>query len=222
VLSNQAIPNQLSTMPGSARPTVEPAEHGTPVHRRVAAQSGQAPPQQAPRDEAAAPGPVRRGIRLPSLGTIIFVGFIALTLSRFVGQALPDIGPTPRPTSAPQGVATPPASEPVAPGTVWFGQSVTDDCRLAGRASIFTGPVRVWWRAQLSTVLGASDGVLVLTFRDGEQIDRDAMAPDPGASASDIVCADHFVPDSRAGTFKVEVWRTDRSERLAIGVFLRR
>jgi len=230
VLSNQAIPNRLSTMPDTVQPSrARGARQAAGGARQAAGASPPGlpeprtavPPKQAPGRERSSPVPSGRRVRLPSLGTIVFIGFLALTVARFMGQSLPFGGPTPRPTGAPGG-AGPTASQPFAPGAVWFGTSLSGDCDLSEQASIFTGPVPVWWRAELSVVLGADDGVLVLTFRDDTEIDREQFPPDPAFSAWDILCGSHPITDDNAGAFKVEVWRADRSMRLATGMFLRR
>jgi hypothetical protein len=84
VLSDQAIPNRLSTMgpPASAagaRRPPRPAQAGPGMTRR---RTGTSAPSQPATDDAP---PAQR---LPSFGTVLFIAFLLLTIFRLISSFL--------------------------------------------------------------------------------------------------------------------------------------
>lgn len=237
MLSNQAIPNQLSTTGGAGAtlpttggtgatpPTTGPATPSTrPVATRPTSPAG--PPAQPPEDGAA-----RRPRRLPSLSSLLFIGFLVFSAVRFFNSTGADEAD---PTTVPRQTAAAPQSTPPRPttsrgpaatqgqvGTVTFGTSLGDECALTGGADTFQETAAVWWRADLEYTQPPDADALVLTFRDSIQVDREFVPADPAYGEWSVLCAATPTKGTFNGTYRVEVWNGDRSVLLASGEFTR-
>jgi hypothetical protein len=214
VLSDQAIPNRLSTSTKSASAPSTPVPVPVrPAAARPTTATGR--PAEAPADDEA---PRRR--RVPSLSTLIFVGFLVFTAARFLnnmGEGGADPTTAPRPTAAP-GATAPPGPA----GVVSFGTSLGDDCELDGVAGAFSRAADVWWRADLETVQSPDADALVVTFHDDAQIGREFVAADPEFGEWSVLCAGKPTMGASVGRYRVEVWDGPRTVLLATGVFERK
>lgn len=224
MLSNQAMPNTLSTSTTPAKAGTSPAAPVRPTVRPASASSGSA--QQDPRIER----PAERKRRLPSFGTVLFIGFILYTASRWLnGVDFGDPGSTTAPRPTPAVVPASPRPTPTngphatqgAVGVVTFGVSRDDDCVLAGESGRFLNKAGVWWRAELDEVQPQDADVLVFTFRNGDQVDREFVPAEPEYGEWSILCSTGPTKGALAGTYRVEVWNGDKSVLLATGEFIR-
>lgn len=207
VLTGAAVPNQLSSQAGQSRTVRIGARAGSqpvPASARAAAESPA--PGRVIRDGDAPPG----GRRLPAIPTLIFLGFVALTAVRLIGQVLD--GATAEPTAAPGATA-------IAPGPIRFGTGVNDDCTVTGEAETFDAGTDVWWSAELATRQKASVTVVVIVRRDGAEIEREVVPPDSSGATWSVLCSGAPVADQNGGTYRVEVWNRDVTVLHAAGEY---
>lgn len=211
VLSDAATPNVLSTQTGRPRRlAVRPAPAGTFAGMGPALQANQAWPA------TTQPMPMSRGVRLPSFGTLLFLGFIAVTAFRLVGEFASGFT---SPTAEP--IATSPAGpvESVAPGPIRFGTGQGADCRVLGEASEFGPTANVWWYAQLSTVQPAEASAVVVVRRNGVEVHRELVPPDTSFGEWSVLCAGDPLELHEPGTYRVEVWSKDEDVLHAVGEY---
>lgn len=208
VLSGQAIPNRLSTMGTTSRPTLPATAPAQPSPRPLATTPTTVPsrPAQAPTD-ATERGP--RARRLPSLSTLIFIGFLVFTAARFLGNmGFGDADPT-----------TPPGGSGA--GVVTFGTSLDEECELTQPSNRFARIDDVWWRADLAATQGADAAAVVRMYQDEGQIERHDVPAEPEVGEWDVLCAAEPVPGHEPGTYRVEVWDAAEKELLATGAYTR-
>lgn len=220
VLSNQATPNRLSTMGTPGRsvaptgPAPEPASSQARSRPRVAA-GGRTP---EPTD---ASSPRRRS--LPSLGTILTVGFVLFWVARFLGNAgvsLPGSTTAPLATTQPRPTLGARPTIDSSPGNVVFGESITEDgCDLINSDTRFQTGRDIWWQAEMTRVIGADESVVYVAKRDDVEIDRETVPPDPEVGEWQILCAGRAVPGSLPGSYRVEIWDADQSVLLSAGEY---
>jgi hypothetical protein len=207
VLSDAATPNRLSS------------EAGRP--RSVPIGTLEAPTWTPP--TVATP---RRSRRIPSLSTVLFVGFVVFTAIRFLGQAVGESAPeapvatTPGDGSGSKASAGPESSSaPAEPGAISFGTGSDGDCGVTGDAVEFDVGADIWWSAQLSTVQPPEAGAVVLVHRDGEEVSRETVSPDTSAGEWDVLCSTEPVAERGGGDYQVEVWDADEVVLLAVGEY---
>ena len=207
VLTGQATPNQLSTMGTTSRPTppaMAPTQAATrPLANQPAIPAGM--PPRPPSEATPAAGPRVR--RLPSLSTLIFIGFLLFTAARFLGNAgFGFADPT-----------TPPGSA----GVVTFGTSLDEDCALTQPGNRFARIDDVWWRADLAATQGADAATVVRMYHDEDQIERHDVPAEPNLGEWDVLCAAEPVAGRGAGEYRVEVWDAPEQQLLATGTYTR-
>jgi len=218
VLSNQATPNQLSTM-GSAKrtpgaPNVPSSARAQPV--RAAPASGRSTvgwPSTVPATRPTAPKEAEeapRTRRLPSFGTLLFIAFVIYWLARALGSA----------DFALPGQTTAPAQGGIVSGTVGvvtFGRGLDDACSLEQPGDSFERGAQVWWRAELTEAQGADVAVVVRAYRDEGRIDRYEIPPEPELGTWDVLCAGEPVRGYQTGAYRVEIWDAPEQTLLAVG-----
>lgn len=219
VLSNAAVPNQLSSMaprpglpvpgklstPTTARPLGRPLRQ--PVPGRLSAQA-----RTTTDDE-----PTARRRRF-STGQLIAIAFLVYTVFRFIGQAGDGTG------SAPAAPTTQPAQAtrgPVAPGSISFGVGLDNDCGIVSPAAAFGPTDDVWWRAELSTPQTSKSTVVVIMYRNSEEDSRETVPPNGSATRWSVLCSGGPIENSSPARYRVEVWDEQVSVMLAIGAFTR-
>jgi len=151
--------------------------------------------------------------RLPSFGTVIFLGFLAVTALRVFGQFVGGLAsPTPTPAIVVPGQA-------VVPGTIIFGTGSDGDCGVAGTDKQFAAGTEVWWSATLSSQQEPDAEVVVIVYRDDVQVNREDVPADPSFGNWSELCSGDPVDATEVGTYRVEVW--DDSVKLlhAVGEF---
>lgn len=196
VLSDAATPNQLSGM--AARPVN--VQTGT----RQGTDSGLPTGTAAPRS----------GVRLPSFGTLIFLGFLAITGFRLFGEFVGGLAePTPAPTT-PAGLA-----QPAEPGLITFGTKSDGDCGVLETGEAFKPGTDVWWSAELATAQAPNATVVVIVRRDGAQVDREEVPPDDSFGKWSVLCSGGPVVESVAGLYRVEVWDETITTLHAVGEY---
>lgn len=211
VLSDASTPNVLSTQAGRPQPLVIRPVQGDTTARAAA------PVPQANRGwlatGQAVPAP---RIRLPSFGTLLFVGFVAITAFRLLGEFTSGIA---SPTSEP--IATTPAApgSSTTPGRVTFGTGQGSACRVLGEADEFGPDANVWWSAELSTTQPADAAAVVVVRRNGAEVDRQLVAPDTSSGEWSVLCAGEPIRLHDPGTYRVEVWSKDESVLHAVGEY---
>ena len=202
VLSDASPPNRLSTEtspnaggPGGTQVSVTPAS-GPQVNSRGTM--------------VTADGQVERpGVRLPGVSTLIFLGFVALTAFRIVGEWVEEnVVPAPAATNA------------AAPGLVTFGTRATEDCAVIGAAVEFAEGADVWWSATMSTTQPPDAAVVVLVLRNGTQLTREDVPADESGGDWDLLCSSGPVGQDDAGKYRVEVWNEARTVLLAAGDYV--
>lgn len=152
----------------------------------------------------------RAGMRLPGLSTLIFLGFLALTAFRIVGEFVEgNATPTPDATSA--------AS---ASGPVTFGTGTTEDCDVIGAGVEFDEGTDVWWSAKMSTVQPPAAAAVVIILRNGVQISREDVPADDSVGSWDVLCSSGPVVQHTKGRYRVEVWNGFRTRVLAAGDYV--
>lgn len=180
VLSNAATPNELSGMAAG------------PASVKVGANI---------RTSQTAPAAPRSGVRLPSFGTLLFLGFLLLTGLRLLGEFAQGLAQeTPVPTTA----AAP--DEGSRPGPIVFGAKSDGDCGVLETAVEFIQGTAVWWSAQLPTVQSPDVAVVIIVRHDGSEVDREDVPPDPGSGEWTILCSGAPVFERSPGLYRVEVW----------------
>lgn len=200
VISGAATPNRLSTE--SAAPT------GALSGTRQVTPGGSLP---------VGATPARRRISIPSLPTLIFLGFVAITAFRIFGEVVDQFLPTaPGTTSS----ATGPASVPTAPGAILFGTGSDEDCGVTGEGVRFQVGTDVYWSAMLSAEQAADAGAVVIVRRDDQEVEREEVPPDESFGVWDQLCSGAPVADDGSGSYRVEVWDEDLAVMLAAGTYL--
>ena len=151
----------------------------------------------------------RQGLRLPGVSTLIFLGFVALTAFRIVGEWVEQAAdPPPAGTTAP------------APGPVIFGTRATDECEVVGASVEFPEGADVWWSATMSTTQPPDAAVVVIILRNGVQATRENVPADESAGDWDLLCSSGPVEQDTAGKYRVEVWNEARTVVLAVGEYV--
>jgi hypothetical protein len=202
VLSNAATPNALTGM--VSRPTG--VQIGTREGPATWLSSGTSAP--------------RSGVRLPSFGTLIFLGFLAITGFRLLGefaQGLAQI--TPEPTGPVEPARTSEPAQPSEPGSMLFGRKADDDCGVLETGLQFEAGTSVWWSAQMSAEQDADASVVVIVHRDGVEVDREDVPPDPDVGRWSVLCSGAPVLDTEAGVYRVEVWDASITTMQAAGEY---
>jgi hypothetical protein len=211
VLSDAATPNVLSTQTRRPQPlAVGPMQSATfaPTAPRPQANEGWLATGQA--------APARR-VRLPSVGTLIFLGFVAITAVRLLGQFASGItGPTTEPA------VTAPADpgSVVPPGPVTFGTGQGTDCDVTGVTAEFDRNTDVWWSAQLSTVQSAEASAVVIVRKGGEEVHRELVPPDTSFGEWSVLCAGEPLTLHEPGTYRLEVWNKEETVLHAAGEYV--
>jgi hypothetical protein len=195
VLSDAAVPNRLSTMP--ERPT------GVQVAARPATETWPATGTATPKAR----------MRLPSFGTIIFLGFPAITAFRLFGQFVGGLA-SPTPTPA---IVTP--GQPVEPGSIIFGTGSDGACGVTGSDKEFAAGTEVWWSATLSNEQEPDAEVVVIVSRDDVQIEREDVPADASVGTWSVLCSSGPVDAADAGTYRVEVWDVSLKQLHAAGEY---
>jgi hypothetical protein len=205
VLSNQATPNTLSTMGTSGRGMAPPTgPSSAPARPAVVRPTPTRPIPSDPR--VAAPDARRR--RLPSIGTLITIGFLIFWATRFLNNL--DLGSS-SPTTAP----APPGS--VAAGVVTFGSTPGQHCDITDVADHFAVSADVWWRAELTATQPEDATVVVRAYHDEGQIDRYEIPPDEGSGEWAILCPGDPIAAYQPGSYRLEVWDEAEKTLLAVG-----
>jgi hypothetical protein len=203
VLSDASAPNRLSTE------TAPNAGGSGGTQARVTPASG---PQVNSRGTVVTAGAraERARVRLPGLSTLIFLGFVALTAFRVVGEWVEQNAvPPPGETTA-----------PAPPGIVTFGTRATDDCEVIGADNEFAVGADVWWSATMSTLQPPDAAVVVIILRNGAVISREEVPADESAGEWDLLCSSGPVEQDLAGRYRVEVWNEPRTVFLAAGEYV--
>jgi hypothetical protein len=157
----------------------------------------------------------QRRRQIPSLSTLLFLGFVALTAIRLVGAAMEDAMPaTPAPTTV-----NPGRSESPEPGAITFGTGSDGDCGVVEAAVRFDAGTDVWWSAELATEQPPSADAVVIVLRNGVQVDREYVAPDDSVGVWSILCSTVPVAQKIGGTYRVEVWDGDMTVLHAAGEY---
>lgn len=200
VLSDAAIPNRLSTE------AVRPTSTGG---RTSDTAPGPLPaiPRPAP---GALPGSTQgRRLRIPSLSTLIFLGFVAITAFRIFGEFAEGFSPG----SSPGGPSA------TAPGMIAFGTASDGDCGVTGEAVAFAEGTEVWWSAKLSAMQPAEAAAVVVIRRDDRQIERQDVPADEALGDWDVLCSTEPIAQHIGGTYRVEVWDAQVKLLLAVGEY---
>ena len=213
VLSNQAIPNRLSTQGVPARSS-STSNHASPPRPVQVGQPAIGRPAGASRAPTPAPGEAGRprSVRLPSLGTLLTIGFILFWATRVIGNIGND-EESPTTTAG--------AGGPVA-GVISFGTGLGDGCDLTGVASRFAASTDVWWCAELRTSQPEDVTVVVRAYRDEGQIERYEIPPEQGTGRWEILCPGEAITARQTGSYRVEVWDEPEQVLLAVGTFEKR
>jgi hypothetical protein len=208
VLSDASPPNRLSTETapnagglGGTQASVTPAS-GPQVNSR-----GSVVPSDV--------GTGQARLRLPGLSTLIFVGFVALTAFRIVGEFIEQNAVPPPATTSPAETTS-----PVAPGPVTFGTRATEECEVIGAGVEFDDGADVWWSATMSTTQPTDAAVVVIILRNGVQLTREDVPADESAGDWDLLCSSGPIEQDIVGRYRVEVWNADRSVILAAGEYV--
>ena len=143
----------------------------------------------------------RSGVRLPSFGTLIFLGFLAITGFRLLGEFAEGLAQA---TPDATGAATP--GEAAEPGTIVFGTKSDGDCGVLETGTAFAAGTSIWWSAQLPTRQSPDTAVVVIVRRDGAEVDREDVPPDPDIGSWSVLCSGDPVVESISGVYRVEVW----------------
>ena len=198
VLSDAATPNVLST------PVVRPVAPAVGRSRQV--ESGTSPATVPQADQGwlttGQAAPAAR-VRLPSFGTLIFLGFLAITAVRVIGEIASGMAEptTPPATTAPSG-----SGGSAAPGPISFGARQGEDCGVDAVSVEFGPATDVWWRAELATVQMPDAAVVVIVRRDGDEVQREDIPADPSYGKWSVLCAGEPIALHEPGTYRVEVW----------------
>jgi len=191
VLTDAATPNTLASMGG--RPAS--IQVGSGAGPRVGTREGSAG-WLATGTTGARP----RG-RLPSIGTVIFLGFLAVTGFRLFGEFVRGLA-----TETPV-VSTPAApGKAIPPGSIAFGSGSDGNCGVVGRADSFPPGTEVWWTASLSTKQAPDAEVTVVVRLDGAEVEREAVPPDSSIGTWSVLCGGKPINESSPGLYRVEVW----------------
>lgn len=150
--------------------------------------------------------------RFPSIGTLIFLGFLAITGFRLVGEFVRGL-----PAETP--VATSPAApgQTTEPGSIVFGSSSDGNCGVSGMQDEFAPGAEVWWTATLSTQQQPDAEVVVIVRLDGAEVDREAVPPDPSFGVWSVLCSGKPITESSPGLYRVEIWDPAITTLQAVG-----
>lgn len=193
VLSNAVTPNVLSGTAASRAP------------ERLGANVRTSPTEVA-NDGA--------GRRLPSFGTILFLGFLAITGFRLLGEFAQGLArETPAPTTAPAPV------QGFDPGRIVFGAKSDGDCGVFDTGDQFIQGTEVWWSAELPSTQSQDVAVVIVVRRDGREVDREDVPPDPAGGAWTILCSGAPVFERSPGLYRVEVWDETVTVLQAVGEY---
>jgi len=198
VLSDAVSPNVLSGTAAAPPVVLVTAREGSEGRRTTG---------------AAAP---KQGVRLPSFGTVIFLGFIAITGFRLLGQVVQGFADgSPAATRGVDGEA----GVQALPGQVVFGIGSDGDCGVLGSTGTFPSGAEVWWSARLTSEQGPQDEVVVVLRRDEFVLSSDPVPPDPPLGTWSVLCNSAPVRETDEGRYVIEVWDTSGTARYAMGEF---
>lgn len=199
MLTDAAIPNTLSQM------------GGRPASVQVGTRPG---PTGSSTPWLATGATTARPRSRVSLGTVIFLGFLAITGFRLVGEFVRGLQ-TERP------VVTSPADAGQAPeaGAIVFGSSSDGNCGVSGSKDTFAPGSEVWWTANLSIKQGPDASVVVITRRDGAELERETIPPDPSIGAWAVLCSGKPITQWTPGLYRVEVWDPAITTLLSVGEY---
>jgi hypothetical protein len=152
-------------------------------------------------------------VRVPSFGTLIFLAFLAITGFRIVGEFVRglELEPPPASTTAPGGA--------IAPGSIVFGLDSDGDCGVVDSASRFAPGTAVWWSAELSTEQAPEAEVVIIVRRDGIEVEREDVPPDPSFGTWSVLCSGKPIDETDAGLYRVEVWDKTITTLHAVGEY---
>jgi hypothetical protein len=197
VLSDAAMPNRLSSE------VARPANVSTLTDGPAARLAG--PGYLRPGTVPIPVEPQPTGRRAPTLSTLLVVGFVVLTIARLAGQFLEGSSfGSPEETSPPATLAPVPG-----PGSVIFGTGLTEFCGVSEPAAQFPTGTEVWWSAEMSAVQDGNVEVVVVVRRNGVEISREMIPPEPEAGRWLVMCASEPIDGGARGTYRVEVWDGD-------------
>ena len=199
VISGVATPNRLSTESAAPTGALSGTRQVTPGDTRPVGAT-----------------PARRRIPIPSLPTLIFLGFVAITAFRIFGEVADQLLPTAPGTTSP---AAGPASVPTAPGAILFGTGSDEDCGVTGEGVRFQPGTDVYWSAMLSEEQAADAGAVVIVRRDDQEVEREEVPPDESFGVWDQLCSGAPVAHDGSGSYRVEVWDEDVAVMLAAGTY---
>lgn len=156
----------------------------------------------------------RPRVRLPSFGTLIFFGFLAITGFRLLGEFVQGLAEeTPAVTSPAEPGQ---ASEP---GSILFGTKSDGSCGVHETGLEFEQGTNVWWSAELSTMQAPDVAVVVIVRRDGAEVDREDVPPDPTVGRWSVLCSGDPVVETLPGVYRVEVWDATVTTLHAVGEY---
>lgn len=222
MLSDQATPNRLSTAGNPSATTgtpvrQNPAARPTPVMPTAPAGRSRPTPSSGPSSQPS--DQPRQRVRIPSVSTLLFIFFLVAGAARWFNGL--DSGGSGDATRAPRATSAPRTPVPSgAYGAVTFGTSMGDDCALDATARSFSAGAEVWWRADLLQVQASTAAIVVVTKKDGKQIDYEYVPPDPSVGRWQVFCSGPAM-DDLGGSYAIELWNPDRSRLLAKGEFTR-
>ena len=210
VLSNAATPNVLSNMappptliaPGLAAPTVQTRSGPDPGPANPSGEGWLGSGRTATKP---------RG-RL-SFSTLLFLGFLALTAVRAIGEFVDDQSSAPVPTTAPGPGGVP-------PGLVTFGTGAAGDCTVNGSAVTFSPGQDVWWSAEMATQQGADADAIVIYFVDGAEVSREYIPADPDFGEWSVLCGNQPIEQHGEGRYRLEVWDGDLLALQSVGEYV--
>jgi len=215
-LSDEAAPNRLSIQADGPGPLgvsqpLRPAAP-QPVANRSWDTTGTAPVTRAP-----------TRLRIPSLGSIIFIAFAIFTAFRLISSFVSS-NEQPGPTTPGIAISTPASvgEIPSVRGTIAFGTGEDGGCGVIGQAESFGVGTGVWWTAFLSSEQAGTGRVQLLVKRDGRQVDQSIGPGDDSTEPWDVLCASEPITQPDLGTYRVEVRSYDGLTLLASGTFARR
>jgi hypothetical protein len=168
--------------------------------------------------------------RRPTLGTVIFIGFVIFWAARLFGNV--DLGgvtgptasarATPRATAAAQVSFGPFPTPHAAPGGIAFGEEADSaGCDLEKRGTRFTTSVDVWWEAEMVHVIPADATVVYIEKHDNVEVDRQMVPPDPDVGAWSRFCGGGPTAGYQPGVYRIEIWNEGETELLSSGSFTR-
>lgn len=216
VLSNAATPNVLSNMappPSLVAPGLAAPGLGSPtLQPRPTSRTGTTPASGAEEWPGAQRTATKPRGRM-SFSTLLFLGFLALTAFRAIGELANGDAGSSSPTTAPM------ASAPSA-GLVTFGTSSGGDCTVLGDAVTFFPGQDVWWSAEMATRQGAESDAIVIYFRDGTEFNREYTPADPDFGEWSVLCGNEPVSETGEGRYRLEVWDGKLTTLQSVGEYV--